>query len=403
MCSPLPSPTCPNLYKHSLYPNLFYRRYLDSIFVDNLGLKPVDCAIQRAPRAHASSGSSRGGGGTGRDSKRAMPGNHNHNHNRPHGGAHADDKTSAHTRPVACSTHLLELDAGYKVYYLDVASSKYSLGKASEPFIVFASVYAFPKPRWAEHEDEDTLDIHWRPFRLPKRFNTNYAYTKLTNWYSHHMMSLRLLDYFDYGGKIDNDVSFLQGFPEPNLALRMAKQGSMALGTQKEWYYDDARVSRGVRECLFNFMEEESKKCTAPPKVALHAAGRNDPTFWHTSSLNCTFRSHFMTFWLGLYASPEVQTLAKHWGEWHPHGMWDYRWGDQQWWPRPIAMFTNVSIGVSIDKYILIDSDNDKYVKHKEYPRSATLRDFVYVNMTAPLSRKEREAGYAAACKKYIY
>jgi len=289
------------------------------------------------------------------------------------------------------------------VYFFDVANSKRSPGRGSEPFLVFASVYSFPRPDWAKGEDEDALDIHWRPFRLPKRFNTNYAYTKLTNWYSHHMMSLRLLDFFDYGGKIDNDVSFLQGFPEPNLALRMAKQGSMALGTQKDWYYDDARVARGVRECLFNFMEEEGKQCTATPKLQLHAAGRNDPTFWHEHSLNCTFRSHFMTFWLGLYASPEVQVLAKHWGQWHPHGMWDYRWGDQQWWPRPIAMFTNASIQVTIDKYVLIDSDNDKYVKHKEYPRSATLRDFTYVNLTVPVTRKEREDGYAKAAKKYIY
>ena len=83
--------------------------------------------------------------------------------------------------------------------------------------------------------------------------------------------------------------------------------------------------------------------------------------------------------------------------------MWDYRWGDQQWWPRPIAMFTNQSIEVTIDRYTLIDSDNDKYVKHKEYPRSATLKDFTYVNLSAPVTREDRMMGYEKASKKYIY
>ena len=400
-----------------------FSNYLDSIFIDNLGLKPVDCVVQR--RTHASrlktSPVSDAPSGGRRHLQEALD---NHlrrpkNHNRPHGmhdTSFGIDRSGAspvgrNTRPTTCKGHTLAVDSGYQVYYYDtaLAASAQRLGGKHEPFIVFAAVQTFPKPAWAANEDEDTLEVHWRPFRLPKRFNTNYAYTKLTNWYSHHMLSLRLLDYFDYGGKIDNDVSFLQAFPESNLPERMARRGSLALATQQEWYHDDPRVAYGVRECLWNFMDSESQLCknektsASNTKIQLHAAGRNDPTFWHERNLNCTFRSHFMTFWLGLYASPEVHLLSKHWNDWHPHGMWDYRWGDQQWWPRPIAMFTNKSLTITIDRYTLLDSDNDLYVKHKEYPRSATLKDVVYVNPASPVSRSEREIAYKKAAKKYIY
>ena len=37
--------------------------------------------------------------------------------------------------------------------------------------------------------------------------HANYAYTKFTNWYSFHMFDeLRILDFFDYWWKIDDDV-----------------------------------------------------------------------------------------------------------------------------------------------------------------------------------------------------
>ena len=38
-----------------------------------------------------------------------------------------------------------------------------------------------------------------------------------------------------------------------------------------------------------------------------------------------------------------------------------------QWWPRPLAMFDNASIAESIELWTEIDTDNDKFVKHKAY------------------------------------
>ena len=122
----------------------------------------------------------------------------------------------------------LKLDQTYYVYSYDVrrfVNSSNSIANGQAPLIVFAAVHQFPKPDWANGQDEDTLFIHWRPSRLPKRFNTNYGYTKMTNWYAYHLLNLRLLDYFDYAGKLDNDVSFVKPFPEPNLPKRMQQGG----------------------------------------------------------------------------------------------------------------------------------------------------------------------------------
>ena len=52
------------------------------------------------------------------------------------------------------------------------------------------------------------------------------------------------LDYFDYAGKLDNDVSFVKPFPEPNLPKRMQQGGRKMLVTQKQWYYDDPHSHR---------------------------------------------------------------------------------------------------------------------------------------------------------------
>ena len=66
----------------------------------------------------------------------------------------------------------------------------------------------------------------------------------MTNRYAYYMLlQLRLLDFFDYAGKLDNDVSFVSPFPEPYLPKRLTLNGSYMMATQKGWYYDDPRVS----------------------------------------------------------------------------------------------------------------------------------------------------------------
>ena len=60
--------------------------------------------------------------------------------------------------------------------------------------------------------------------------------------------------------------------------------------------------------------------------------------------------------------------MSKYWNDWHPFGQWDYRWGDQQWWPRPIAVFGTGDLDKEIDRYDLINTDNGMtHPPHPEY------------------------------------
>ena len=52
------------------------------------------------------------------------------------------------------------------------------------------------------------------------------------------------------------------------------------------------------------------------------------------------------------------------------------RWGDQQWWPRPISMFGEGNLNKEIDHYDEINTDNEKYLVHKLWPR---FRDITFL------------------------
>lgn len=339
--------------------------YIDSIVVRNMGATPVDCV-------HAHRGSGGGGGGV---------------HQRRH-------PSTARKAPHGCRNEV-QLDQGYRVYYLDVASAA---SPELLPFIIFAGVHRFPAPAWAQGQDEETLFVHWRPSRIG-RFKTNYGYVKMTNWYSYHLLGLRVLDFFDYGGKLDNDVSFVGAFPEPNLPLRMAVAGSKMISTDRGWYCDDWRIAQGCRLALNSWIDLEQTRCG---KVQLRPGGHDTVLF--EGNLNLTIRSHFITYWLGLYDAPETKALARHWNEFHPRGMWDYRWGDQQWWTRPIAMFSDGNVARDIEHYYELnstdgDGDGGKYIQHKLWPLTLTVSQTQYFNLSGS-TRQIRRQNYEATIKK---
>jgi hypothetical protein len=152
--------------------------------------------------------------------------------------------------------------------------------------------------------------------------------------YSHHMLNLQILDFFDYAIKLDNDVSFVAPFPEPNLALKLASRGAKLMGTHDESFNDDSRVSQGVKKCIHSYIDMESIRCQksdgnsmSVPKnlLWLKPGGLQAAIFWK-DDMRATFRAHFVVLWLGLYDAPEVKALSKHWNDWHPKGMWDYRY-----------------------------------------------------------------------------
>lgn len=334
--------------------------YLDNIIVGNMAARPAKCLHMRGDLAKA-------------------------------GGRHG------------CSNELY-LDQGYRVYYLPLnATTRYQ-----KPMVIFAAVHSFPLPAWVKSaEEEDELFKSWKPWRLNRRYPTNYGYVKMTNWYAYYMLKLQLLDFFDYGGKLDNDVSFVSPFPEPNLPNKLAQAGSFMLATQNGWYYDDPRISQGVALCLRSYMTMEAKHCNdLLPKGTsrLHdllPAGGNDTTFLE-NTYNTTFRAHFLVYWLGLYTAPETKHLAKFWNDFHPRGMWDYRWGDQQWWPRPIALFGMGNLSKEIIHYNEINTDNEKYVVHKEWPRYSTIPKVMFYNSINGSTKEERDRLFNAAAKKCV-
>ena len=76
-----------------------------------------------------------------------------------------------------------------------------------EPFVIFAGIKDFPHPFWIERDNMTEAQILASDWKTKECNKANYAYTKFTNWYSYHMFDeLRILDYFDYWWKIDDDV-----------------------------------------------------------------------------------------------------------------------------------------------------------------------------------------------------
>ena len=65
-------------------------------------------------------------------------------------------------------------------------------------------------------------------------------------------------------------------------------------------------------------------------------------------------------------------------------------------------MFLNEGVKKTIWRYSRIDTDNNKYVVHKAYPRVATIANTAYFNWNGS-TKAERNQMYEEASKKYIY
>jgi hypothetical protein len=151
------------------------------------------------------------------------------------------------------------------------------------------------------------------------------------------MLNLQILDFFDYAIKLDNDVSFVAPFPEPNLALKLAARGAKLMGTHKKWFNDDKRVSQGIKKCVHSYIDMESVRCQkSKGKITTNLLWKRDVLWLKPGGLRAsilwkddmraTLRAHFVVLWLGLYDAPEVKAMSKYWNDWHPRGMWDYRY-----------------------------------------------------------------------------
>jgi hypothetical protein len=185
---------------------------------------------------------------------------HGSGHNAPGGGGHGlhDAAMLSGHAPLGCKNELA-LDQHYYVYFYTPSSTTSTSTEEKQPTIIFAAVHDFPKPDWAQSQNEDELFVKWR---LNKRYPTNYGYVKMTNWYAYYMLQLQLLDYFDYAGKLDNDVSFVKPFPKYNLPGLLARDNHWIPTSANGWYHDDPRISQGVELCITKYLEQESGYCS---------------------------------------------------------------------------------------------------------------------------------------------
>jgi hypothetical protein len=347
--------------------------YLDNILVNNMNAKPVDCA-RFARRPHLK---------------------HHYTEKWKHSDL-IEESQIAKTIHMGCSNEV-KLDQIYHIYYVDLPINA-TTGWKPLPLIIFASVFRFPPPKWAENKDEEELYATWRPAHI-KPLITNYGYVKLTNWYSYHMLQLRIIDFFAFGGKLDSDVTFAQPFPIANLPLRLVQNSARLFISHYGWYYDAPQVSNGQRGCLDNFIANENKICMTSSNNLIPSGLESHSLLWETN-LNTTVMAHFLVFWFGIYAAQETVHLARYWNNYHPWGMWDFRWGDQQWWPRPLSMFSEQHISKDIDHFGIIETENGKYVLHKAYPLHLTLKDTSYYNSSGS-NKESRKIAYEIAAKKF--
>ena len=246
------------------------------------------------------------------------------------------------------SYNMLQLDSNYYVYSVNPASA------TNTPLLIFVSIHKFPMPTWAKVKNlnEETLYTSFKS-SLAKVYSS-YAYIKFCNWFNYHMFKLKILDYFDYAGKIDYDILFHKAFPESNIPHHMAEKRLSVL-TPHHTYYSDHLVAfdNAILNAMVSFVKQERKYCydlslssqhpsatnhrQSVPFLKLAPGGHRDLTFWDQYNAK-TWSSNIFFFWLGLYSAPEVLHFSHFWNEFTP-GAWEYRWGDQQYWPRVLALF----------------------------------------------------------------
>lgn len=76
------------------------------------------------------------------------------------------------------------------------------------------------------------------------------------------------------------------------------------------------------------------------------------------------------------------------------------RWGDQQYWPRPLALFSEQDIATDYDHFSQLDADAGVYMSHKPYPLFLTVRTTSYFHINGS-NKETRLKLYTEAAKTF--
>ncbi|BDA44630.1 hypothetical protein COCOBI_06-1070 [Coccomyxa sp. Obi] len=248
-----------------------------------------------------------------------------------------------HLERLDCTMHrhtcdlAARMDQGYTVFILN-RFIKYpdsvTYFEPQEPFVIFAGIKQFPHPFWIERRNQTEAEVLSSDWRTEECNKANYAYTKFTNWYSYHMFDeLRILDYFDYWWKIDDDVRWFGDLPI-DITKRLVEERRIFFHTAMDfdpWWC----IGPSLAESIELFLDMESDLCGRPLRAVAF-----DKIWWTNDSY--IYLSEFVGGWLGMYTSPELMEYARIWN-YYPYSMWTWRWGDQQFWTKANGMFDDGS------------------------------------------------------------
>ncbi len=147
------------------------------------------------------------------------------------------------------------------------------------------------------------------------------------------LSQLRILDYFDYWWKIDDDVRWFNRLPM-DLTAQLVAERSIFFHTQMDfdpWPCIGAPLGQSIEL----FLHSESELCGR----SLAAAAADAP--WWTND-TVIYLSEFVGGWLGMYTSPELLEYGRIWN-YYDSAMWKLRWGDQQFWTKANGLFDDGS------------------------------------------------------------
>lgn len=182
-------------------------------------------------------------------------------------------------------------------------------------------------PEWAANMSVDALD-RWR---TPGCIHAPIEYVIGCAWYVHDMMRLRVLDFFDFVYKVDDDIGFVRRMPEDPAAL-MASEHKLFFKTSPDNARDSAICAVNSLAFQTAYLRAEGARCG--DGRGLRARGEGAPS-WQEDTVSVY--GNFVGMWLGYFASPQLLHFSDAWLT-YPNGTWVYRWTDQQYWPRALAL-----------------------------------------------------------------
>jgi hypothetical protein len=213
------------------------------------------------------------------------------------------------------------MDEGYTLYAYDDDPSD-----ALPPSYVLVGRLTVREPGWIRLMSP-AARASWRTATCPGRI----PYVLANNWYPHDLFRLRVLDLFDWFVKIDDDVKFLGTLPHHPVANASARR-QFFVHTSRWPFYDADECTIGSDVFKEEYLRNESARCG---RAVAPIAGRE--RWW--KDRRTILAGNFLGGWLGLFASPQLLHFSRQWHTYSP-GMWEHRWGDQQYWCGALGLVT---------------------------------------------------------------